>query len=60
MVSRKEKGRERGRREKLTNPFAILEQNVGLEVIHREEVGAGGLRQEGVSAAAGGGALEGS
>ena len=56
-VSRKEKG-ERG--EKLTNPFVIPEQNVGLEVIHCEGVGVEGLRREGVSAAEGGGTLEGS
>ena len=36
------------------------EQNIRLEVIHSEGVGAGGLRREGVSAAEGGGALEGS
>ena len=39
--------------------FAIRSEDVGLEVIHREEVGAGVLRPEGVSATAGGGALEG-
>ena len=39
--------------------FAIWSEDVGLEVIHYEEVGAGGLRPERVSAAAGGGALEG-
>ena len=37
----------------------ILLQDVGLEVVQREEVGAGGFCREGVSAAAGGGALEG-
>ena len=37
-----------------------LERDVRLEVIHYEGVGAGGLRREGVSAAKGGGALEGS
>ena len=36
------------------------EQNVRLEVIRCEGVGAGGLRREGVSTAEGGGALEGS
>ena len=39
--------------------FAIQSEDVGLEVIHREEVGARGLRPEGVSAGAEGGALEG-
>ena len=37
-----------------------LEQNVRLEVIHCEGVGARGLRREGVPTAEGGGALEGS
>ena len=41
-------------------PFTNLEQNIGLEVIHHEGVGAGCLRQEGVSAAVGRGAQEGS
>ena len=40
--------------------FAIQSEDVGLEVIHREEVGARGLHQEGVSTTIGGGALEGS
>ena len=39
--------------------FAILSEDVALEVIHREEVGARGLRPEGVSATIGGGTLEG-
>ena len=38
----------------------ILEQNVGLEVIHCEGVDVQGLHHEGVSAAEGGGTLEGS
>ena len=58
-VSRKGRGRERGRRGELTDPFCTPEQDVGLEVVHREEVDAGVLRQEGFSAAVGGGALEG-
>ena len=58
-VSRKGRGRERGRRGELTDPFCTPEQDVGLEVVHREEVGAGVFRQEGFSATAGGGALEG-
>ena len=37
----------------------ILLQDIGLEVVQREEVSAGGFRHEGVSAAVGGGALEG-
>ena len=40
--------------------FAIRSEDVGLEVIHHEEVGARGLRQEGVSTTVGGAALEGS
>ena len=42
------------------NLFAILEQDVRLEVIHYEGVDVEGLRHEGVSAVEGGGALEGS
>ena len=38
----------------------ILEQNVGLEVVHYEGVGVEGLCREWVSAAKGGDALEGS
>ena len=52
-------GRARERR-KLTNTFANSECNVELEVIRREGVGAGYLRQEGASSVEGGGALEGS
>ena len=59
MVSRKERGESEGGEKKLTDPFEIRSENVRLEVVQREEVGAEGLRQEGVSAAAGGGALEG-
>ena len=58
-VSRKGREREQGRRGELTDPFCKLEQDVGLEVIHREEVGAGVFRQEGFPVAARGGALEG-
>ena len=39
--------------------FAIRSEDVRLEVIHREEVSAGGLRPERVSTTVGGGALEG-
>ena len=39
--------------------FAIRSEDVGLEVVHHEEVDADGLRPEGVSTTAGGGALEG-
>ena len=39
--------------------FAIRSEDVGLEVVHHEEVGDGGLHPEGVYAAVGGGALEG-
>ena len=60
MVSRKEKGESEGEEKKLTNPFAISERNVGLEVIHREGVGVEGLHREGIPAVEGGGALEGS
>ena len=59
MVSRKERGESEGGEKKLTDPFAIRSENVRLEVVQCEEVGAGGLRQEGVSVAVGGGALEG-
>ena len=59
VVSRKERGESEGGEKKLTDPFAIRSKNVELEVIQREEVGAGCLRQEGVSAAVGGGTLEG-
>ena len=55
-----EKRGERGRGEKLTDPFANPERNVELEVIRLEGVGAGYLRREGVSITEGGGALEGS
>jgi len=58
-VLRREKGRVRERR-KLIDPFMNPKLNVELEVIHREGVGGGCLRQEGVSAAEGGGTLEGS
>ena len=58
-VSVKGRGRERGRRGELTDPFCKPEQDVGLAVVHREEVGAGVFRREGFSAVAGGGALEG-
>ena len=57
-VPRKEKGESEGE-EKLTNSFTNLERDVGLEVIHYEGVNVEGLRREGVSAAEGGGALEG-
>ena len=57
-VSRKEKGESEGEEKNLLILFAIRSDDVGLEVIHREEVGAGGLRPEGVFAAVGG-ALEG-
>ena len=60
MVSRKEKGESEGEEKKLTNPFAIPERNVGLEVVHHEGVDVEGLRREGVPTAEGGGALEGS
>ena len=42
------------------DPFTNLEQNVELEVIYHEGVGAGCLRREEVSATEGGDALEGS
>jgi len=58
-VSRKGRGRERGRRGELTDPFCKLERDVGLEVIHHEEVSVGVFHREGFSAVAGGGALEG-
>ena len=58
-VSRKGRGREQGRRGELTDPFGKPKQDVGLEVVHREEVGAGVFRQEGFSTIVGGGALEG-
>ena len=58
-VPRREKGRARDRR-KLTDPFVNLEQNVELEVVCREGVGASCLHGEGVSAAEGDGTLEGS
>ena len=54
-VSRKEEGEEKN----LLILFAIWSDDVGLEVIHREEVSAGGLRPERVSTTVGGGALEG-
>ena len=57
-VSRKGRGRERGRGE-LTDLFCKPEQDVGLEVVHREEVGAGVFCQEWFSTTTGGGALEG-
>ena len=58
-VSRKERGESEGEeKKKLTNPFVILERNVGLEVVHREGVGVEGLRCEGVPATERGGALE--
>ena len=60
MVSRKERGESEGGEKKLTDPFAIYSENVGLEVVQREEVSAGGLRREGVSTVEWGGALEGS
>ena len=47
-------------KKKLTNHFVIPERNVGLKVIHYEGIGAEVLRREGVSAAEGRGALEGS
>ena len=60
-VSRKERGESEGEeKKKLTNPFAISEQNVGLEVVHCEGVDVEGLHREGVSATERGGALEGS
>ena len=58
-VPRREKGRARERR-KLTVSFVDPEWNVELEVIRCEGVGAGSLRREGLPAAKGGGALEGS
>ena len=58
MVSRKERGEREGEEEELTNPSAIPERNVGLEVIHREGVGVEVLCREGISAAEGGGTLE--
>ena len=60
MVSRKEKGESEGEEKKLTNPFAIPERYVRLEVVHCEGVSVEGLCCEGVSATKGGGALEGS
>ena len=59
VVSRKERGESEGGEKKLTDPFAIQSKNVGLEVVQHEEVGAGGLHQEGVFIATGGGALDG-
>ena len=53
-VSRKEKGESEGEEKNLLILFAIRSEDVGLEVIHREEVGSGGLRPEGVSATTGG------
>ena len=58
--NRKERGESEGEEEELTDPSMILEQNVGLEVVHREGVGVEGLCCEGVPATEGGGALEGS
>ena len=60
MVSRKERGESEGEEEELTDPSAILERNVRLEVAHCEGVGVEGLCCEGISATKGGGALEGS
>ena len=58
-VSRKEG--ERAREKRGTHrPFFDPEQNVGLEDVQHEEVGAGGFRREMVFATVGGGALEGS
>ena len=59
VVSRKERGESEGGEKKLTDPFCDPERHVGLEVVQREEVGAGVLHQEGVSAVVGGGILEG-
>ena len=55
VVSRRERGESEERRTHQT-----LVRNVGLEVIHCEGVSVEGLCREGVSAAEGGGALEGS
>ena len=59
MVSRKERRESEGEEEELTDPSAIPERNVGLEVVHREGVGVEGLHREGVPTVEGGGALEG-
>ena len=58
-VPRKEKEESEGEK-KLTNPSMNPERDFRLEVIHCEGVGVEGLCREGVSAAEGGGALEGS
>ena len=58
MVSRKEGGESEG--EERNSPILRdPERNVGLAVVHHEEVDAGGFHREGVSTAAGGGTLEG-
>ena len=58
MVSRKERGESKGGEEELIDLSMILEQNVRLEVVHREGVSVEGLCCEGISATEGGRGLE--